>query len=129
MVPQGAPTSTSIANLVFHPIDQKLIKVCEKSNITYSRFIDDLTFSSKEDFKNIIPELLKIIVDSSFRISAKKTFYKTRKVVITGVEVGVNSFNVPKKVITKLNDQNLSQQQINGINGYIEYIEKVRKDK
>lgn len=43
MVPQGAPTSTSIANLVFHPIDQKLLKICNRENITYSRFVDDLT--------------------------------------------------------------------------------------
>lgn len=129
MLPQGAPTSTSVANLIFHPIDIKLNAICLKSNITYSRYVDDLTFSSKRDFKNVIPELLKVVADSGFRISVKKTFYKSKIVVITGVNVGVNTFTAPEKLLEKLKDANLNPNKINGINGYIEYIKKVDKSR
>lgn len=45
MVPQGAPTSTHISNLVFLATDKRLIDFCDKRGITYTRYIDDLTFS------------------------------------------------------------------------------------
>ena len=55
-LPQGTPTSTHIANIVFLPIDKKLIRLCEENVITYTRYVDDLTFSSQQDFKPLLNE-------------------------------------------------------------------------
>ncbi len=53
-VPQGAPTSTFMANLVFFVNADKRIKgFCEKKGLTYTRFVDDLWFSSDYCFKKI----------------------------------------------------------------------------
>ena len=63
-VPQGIKTSSYIANLIFLETDYKLIKFCEKNNIKYTRFVDDLTFSSQIDFRNKLKEILDIIEKS-----------------------------------------------------------------
>jgi len=128
IVPQGAPTSTSIANIAFHPIDIKLKAYCDNHNITYSRFVDDLTFSSQKDFKQHIQYLLEVVVDSNFRISQKKTFYKCSVFSITGVDVGVNVFAPSKKIRDKIKNNNLKPEQILGYNGYMEYVERISKE-
>ena len=51
-LPQGTPTSTHIANLAFLPTDMEIINLCESNKITYTRYVDDLTFSSQDDFQN-----------------------------------------------------------------------------
>lgn len=66
-VPQGIRTSTYIANLVFLETDYKLIEFCKKNNIKYTRFVDDLTFSSQVDFGDKIDEILNIIKQSRLK--------------------------------------------------------------
>lgn len=68
-VPQGIKTSSYIANLIFLETDYKLINFCGKNNIRYTRFVDDLTFSSQVDFGNKIDEILNIIKQSRDRKS------------------------------------------------------------
>ena len=45
---QGAPTSPSIANLICYGMDKKLMKYAEQHGINYSRYADDITFSSDD---------------------------------------------------------------------------------
>ena len=71
-LPQGAPTSPAISNMVCRRLDLRLGKFCEKYDLTYTRYADDITISGDYDFlkyKNII---MKIIEDEGFRISHKK---------------------------------------------------------
>lgn len=44
-LPQGAPTSPAISNLVMREFDEALRQWCVKRGITYSRYCDDMTFS------------------------------------------------------------------------------------
>lgn len=46
ILPIGFPASPSVANLVFRPIDIQIEKLCLKNGISYSRYSDDLLFSS-----------------------------------------------------------------------------------
>lgn len=48
-LPQGAPTSPAISNLVMKPFDEYMGKWCEERGICYTRYCDDLTFSWKKD--------------------------------------------------------------------------------
>jgi len=128
MLPQGAPTSTSVANLVFRPIDEKLQKICQANKIKYSRYVDDLTFSSNRDFQPIVNELVSIINNPkfNFRISHAKTFYRCSICNITGVMTGVQHFGPTKELLEKMNNEKLTENQLDGYNRYIEYIEKVK---
>jgi len=43
-LPQGAPTSPALANIVFSPIDRELIGIAKKWGCEYTRYADDLFF-------------------------------------------------------------------------------------
>lgn len=108
-VPQGSPTSTDIANLVFLPIDYEIIAFCQERKIKYSRFVDDLFFSAAFDFKEESFPLVKMITPH-FRISRKKTFFTSGKARFTGLWVGVSSLNVDDAFKQKMTDDVLPQK-------------------
>ena len=68
---------------------------CKQNGITYTRFIDDLSMSSPNDFKELTDYILEFIRKTNFRISHSKTLYGTRT-SITGIDVGNNSLKATK---------------------------------
>ncbi len=125
-LPQGAPTSTHIANIIFLTVDKELIGLCEKNNITYTRYVDDLTFSSQQDFKFLINDFLKIIKKWGFNINYRKTEY-SRNQSITGITVFNNYIDVPKSIKTKAKNENLSDKIIKPYTNYMNRIRNTNK--
>ncbi len=118
-LPQGAPTSPTISNLVFVKTGLKLKSVADSHNITFTSFIDDLTFSSKIDFKDIIPKLIQIILEDNFIISHQKTYYKTYRPTVTGVIVTNNYLFLTEKFKEKLSNlTDKTPEQISGLKNY-----------
>lgn len=77
VLPQGAPTSPTITNILCTKLDRRLNGLAKRFKITYSRYADDITFSSqtnvfeKEDF---LKELHRIIEDDQkLVLNEKKT--------------------------------------------------------
>jgi len=122
-VPQGAPTSTHIANLVFLKADCALICLCNQNNITYTRYIDDLTFSSQQDFSHLISDILQIIMESNFKLSYRKTKYKGNQ-TITGIDVFLHKIDAPDRIKEKAKieaETNAVKQPYTG------YMNRIRK--
>lgn len=122
-LPQGTPTSTHIANLAFLETDLKLIELCNSHGITYTRYVDDLTFSSQKDFKPLINEIVSIVISGGFKLSHRKTQYKGNQ-TITGVEVFLHKIDASKKVIEKAK---LEVDNPPGFKPYSNYLENIRK--
>lgn len=89
-LPQGIPCATVIANIVTLKMSKELNDYCKSKEIKFSIFVDDLTFSSQLDFSDSADEIMAIIRKYYFKISYKKTLYKTGKSVVTGVTVRQN---------------------------------------
>ncbi len=49
-LPQGAPTSPMLSNLVMRETDKAIAKIARDAGLTYTRYSDDITFSTTEDF-------------------------------------------------------------------------------
>ncbi|WP_127132981.1 reverse transcriptase family protein [Pseudoflavitalea rhizosphaerae] len=122
-LPQGSPASTSIANLIFLEADTELMKICKESNITYTRYIDDLTFSSQSDFGGLVDDILQIVIKNNFKISRRKTKYEGKQSV-TGIEVFLNKIDAPKHIIEKSIVEMSSNSEKKP---YTNYLKNIRK--
>ncbi len=122
-IPQGAPTSSTVANLVFIKTGDILQELSSKYSLTFTSFVDDLTFSSSTDFKNKLPEILDVIANE-FRVSHKKTNY-SRNPNITGLHPMNNHLKTPESFNKKL--ENLTGKSTEQIEGLLRYKESVDK--
>jgi RNA-directed DNA polymerase len=89
-LPQGPPSSSIIANLVFVPTGDRLHSFARENSITFTSFLDDLSFSSKKEFKPLIQHLIDIIRSGGFYLNHKKVSYKVSRPEITGAIIHVN---------------------------------------
>lgn len=128
-LPQGTPTSSAIANLVFSLHAGKQIREFANNNgLTFSTFVDDVTISAPFDFKDKISQILEIIRSNGFKISHSKTSYKTNHPNITGVKCGNNYLTTTDEFDEKLSNlDNKTEKQINGLLMYKENVFNANK--
>ncbi len=76
VLPQGAPTSPLLSNVVCQRLDFKLSQLAKKFNLKYSRYADDITFSSMQHVYQaenpFIKRLHEIIQEQHFHINIHK---------------------------------------------------------
>lgn len=116
-LPQGAPTSPIVSNMVCAKMDADLLKLAKSIRCTYTRYADDLTFStSKRHFPPLVatfnstsnraevgPELQRIIQEHSFQINEKKIrlLQAHKRQMVTGLVT--NKFpNVTRKYMNQI---------------------------
>ncbi len=102
-LPQGAPTSPAIANLICRRLDRRLSKLVEKVGASYSRYADDLTFSSNNEICHVIPLVAEIIESEGFSPAGDKLRItrKGNRQEVTGLIVN-DQVAVPRHVRRKL---------------------------
>jgi RNA-directed DNA polymerase len=125
-LPQGTPTSPHLANLVFLDTDYKIISLCKKHNITYTRFVDDLSLSSQKDFHSVIKEILEIITTAGFKINNRKTKYKGNQ-TITGINVFNNYIDASETIKSKLKKEKILNPKVKPISNYVKNIRITNK--
>lgn len=88
-LPQGAPTSPMLSNLITKKLDRRIAGFSKKYNIRYTRYADDLTFSG--DFKEgYVIEFIKMVLKADgFIINESKTRVrkKNQRQEVTGIVV------------------------------------------
>lgn len=102
-LPQGSPSSGALANLVCFTLDNRLSDVAVGNNLTYTRYADDIVFSSTEPFErqaaeNALAEAQKVIRRFGFHTNPAKTRIippGARKQIL-GVLVGEGRLRLPK---------------------------------
>jgi RNA-directed DNA polymerase len=146
VLPTGAPTSPVLSNFIFLPIDLKLASYCQEKEITFSRYADDLTFSSNNEIpESLLTEVQEFLGD--FLINPKKTRLKkgSKKQLVTGLVVNVK-VNIDRKTLKKVRamlhsamnnnvkhasfqhfgEKNKESKFINKLQGYIQFFGQVR---
>jgi len=92
-LPQGAPTSPSITNLICRRLDARLTGIAKKHDFSYTRYADDMTFSAKGEAKENRSKLLwqvrKVIDEEGFTLHPDKLriMHKGQQQEVTGVVV------------------------------------------
>lgn len=91
-LPQGAPTSPYLSNLYMYDFDEALIRYCSDKNIIYTRYADDLTFSSKDgniDIDALLGEVEQHLGEKHLQLNREKTKVMTpdERQIVTGVVV------------------------------------------
>ncbi|HDR9805842.1 TPA: RNA-directed DNA polymerase [Burkholderia cenocepacia] len=77
-VPQGACTSSHLANLVLHDVEYSIAQYCENAGLVYTRLLDDITVSStkllsQQKITKIIGIISKMLRDKGLRVKHQKT--------------------------------------------------------
>ena len=87
-LPQGAVTSPDVSNIIFRRIDQRITKYCQKFDINYTRYADDLLFSSnKLNFKEekwFYKKVKYILKENGFESNYSKRHMESKKMCLGG---------------------------------------------
>lgn len=103
-LPQGAPTSPILTNAICDNLDRRLNGLAKRFGLKYSRYADDITFSSMQNVyqegSEFRVELERIIEGQNFKINTQKTRlqHRSQRQEVTGITVDVKP-NVSKKYI------------------------------
>lgn len=114
-LPQGAPTSPILSNMICFQLDRELQNLAKRSSCVYTRYADDITFSTtKKEFPKQIAymedtkvhlgkSIYKILEKNGFKVNQKKTrlHNKYQQLSVTGIKVN-EKLNVDRNYIKKI---------------------------
>lgn len=119
-LPQGAPTSPALSNFIAASLDRRLTRLAKDNNLRYSRYADDITFSSNQPVfppavavktqtdgasLSVHPgeSLERAIEAAGFRINLRKVRLQTKSVrqAVTGLTVN-QTVNVERRRIRRV---------------------------
>lgn len=133
-LPQGAPTSPILANMVSEILDYKLLKIAKKYRVDYTRYADDLTFSTNDpkfldNYESFYHEINGTIRRAGFSVNENKTRlqYRDSRQTVTGLVVN-RKINIDRRYYkeTRAMAHQLYKTgsfQINGADGTLAQLE------
>ena len=106
-LPQGAPTSPALSNLVARKLDRRLSGFARKLGLNFTRYADDLTFSGPADLAErigyILAKVRHVTAEEGFTVNETKTrvMRRGRTMEVTGVIVN-DKASVDRELLRRL---------------------------
>ena len=104
ILPQGSPASPMITNILCRNMDKRILGLCQKLGLTYTRYADDMSFSFSGDMEtfaigSFLHSLEKIIEAEGFHMNQEKTHILrgNSRQYITGIVINHEEIGVPRK--------------------------------
>jgi hypothetical protein len=107
VLPQGSPLSPMLSNIVCQSLDESLLILSQKHQVSYSRYADDISFSGDKNIFSLsdsfFVELKQLIKEAGFLINFNKTRLQNKKYrqEVTGLIVN-EKVNIRKKYIKEI---------------------------
>lgn len=107
VLPQGAPTSPTITNFICNRLDRKMMGIAKRFGLVYSRYADDITFSSDhyvyDSEGEFFKELRRVVIAEGFHLQEKKVRLQCKpyRQEVTGIIVN-EKLNLRKKYIKEV---------------------------
>ncbi|WED43378.1 reverse transcriptase domain-containing protein [Legionella cardiaca] len=137
-LPQGAPTSPVLTNMIAFKLDNELLKLSIENKCSFTRYVDDLTFSFSCQKNKLPPDIIclngdenitpgnklqKIIEKNGFEINLSKCrlHHVTQSQKVTGIVVN-NKTNVQRGFINKTRSMLYAWERFGLEAGAKEYI-------
>lgn len=139
----GAPSSPKISNLVMYKFDETVTDYCKKNKIIYTRFADDLTFSTNTPnillkCLEFIKQLLEDLPSPRLKLNQEKVVFSSMKFNrrVTGLVLsndGTVSLGHDKKRIIRASIHHFTQGRLNpkeieSLRGMLAYASSVEAD-
>ena len=130
-LPQGAPSSSSLANISMTRVDVRLEGLASKNGFAYTRYIDDLTFSGPNRLKKFRRLIQRIVEEEGFSVNSDKivTMHAGMRQVVTKLVVNqkINLAREEREKIRKSALQAIDESDSNnpGLNGRIVWLSSV----
>ena len=128
-LPQGAPTSPAITNIIMYDFDETVGAFCNEKSIAYTRYCDDMTFSGDFDEKEVISFVKNELSKLGLHLKNRKTSVipATKRQRVTGIVVN-EKVNVAKEYKKKIR-QELYYIRKFGLDGHLNKIGVFDKEK
>jgi len=106
-LPQGAPTSPTLSNIIAYRLDRRLSSLCNKKDMVYTRYADDMVITSNYISLKTKDLIIDIIEDCNFIINKDKTYLSTNqnKRIITGISIQDGTTKIPRKLKRKIKQE------------------------
>ena len=106
VLPQGAPSSPVISNIIMRDFDDTVGRWCDARSISYTRYRDDMTFSGDFDSREVIDLVRKELRKMGLFLNDKKTIRVMRgqRQSVTGIVVN-EGMSVPSAYRKKLRQE------------------------
>lgn len=88
-LPQGAPTSPTISNIVMKSFDDYIGEWCSRRGVAYTRYCDDMTFSSDKPLYYVYKKVSRLLAEMGFEVNESKTHFvsSSSRQSVTGLTV------------------------------------------
>jgi RNA-directed DNA polymerase len=106
-LPQGAPTSPTLANLCALHLDMRLDGLAQAMECDYTRYADDITLSGGEALRRRVEKVSTLVavlaLEEGFEVNHRKTraMHRSQRQVLTGVVVN-RKLNLQRRTYDEL---------------------------